>query len=48
MISLARASLIYEWRRYLAAVFALGFSALLIYIQTGLMRVLSVHDRDFE
>jgi putative ABC transport system permease protein len=37
MISLARASLIYEWRRYLAAVFALGFSALLIYIQTGLM-----------
>ena len=37
MISLARASLIYEWRRYLAAIFALGFSALLIYIQTGLM-----------
>jgi len=37
MISLARASLIYEWRKYLAAVFALGFSALLIYIQTGLM-----------
>lgn len=37
MISLARSSLIYEWKRYLAAVFALGFSALLIYIQTGLM-----------
>ena len=37
MISLARASLIYEWRRYLAAILALGFSALLIYIQTGLM-----------
>lgn len=37
MISLARASLIYEWRKYLAAVFALGFSALLIYIQIGLM-----------
>jgi putative ABC transport system permease protein len=37
MISLARASLIYEWRRYLAAVLALGFSALLIYIQIGLM-----------
>jgi len=37
LISLARSSLIYEWRRYLAAVFALGFSALLLYIQTGLM-----------
>lgn len=37
LISLARSSLVYEWRRYLAAVFALGFSALLLYIQTGLM-----------
>lgn len=37
MVSLARSGLIHEWRRYLAAVFALGFSALLIYIQTGLM-----------
>lgn len=37
MVSLARAGLLYEWRRYLAAVMALAFSALLIYIQTGLM-----------
>lgn len=37
MVSLARSSLIYEWRRYLAAVLALAFSALLIYIQIGLM-----------
>jgi putative ABC transport system permease protein len=36
MISLARASLRYESRRYMAAVFALGFSGLLIMVQVGL------------
>lgn len=36
MISLARSGLIHDWRRFLSAVFALAFSALLIHAQIGL------------
>ena len=35
-MSLALSTLIYEWRRYLAAIFALAFSGLLILSQVGL------------
>ena len=35
MISLARASLLYEWRRYLAAVLAVALGALVFAVQTG-------------
>lgn len=37
MVSLARASLRYEWRRFLPAVLAVGFSGLLIMVSGGLM-----------
>jgi len=37
MISLARRSLIYDWKRYLAAVMALAFAALLMVVQIGLL-----------
>lgn len=37
MVSLARASLIYEWRRYLPAVLAVAFSGLLLLIQLALL-----------
>jgi putative ABC transport system permease protein len=36
-VSLARASLRYEWRRYLPAVFAVAFSGLLVLVQAALM-----------
>ena len=36
-MSLALATLIYEWRRYMAAVIALAFSGLLILAQVGMM-----------
>lgn len=36
-VSLARASLRYEWRRYLPAIFAVGFSGLLVLVQASLM-----------
>ena len=35
-MSLALATLIYEWRRYLAAVIALAFSGLLILAEVGM------------
>ncbi len=37
MVSLARSSLIHEWRRYLAAVLAITFSGLLILVQFALL-----------
>lgn len=37
MVSLARASLLYEWRRYLAAVLAVAFSGLLVLVQLALL-----------
>lgn len=37
MVSLARQSLLYEWKRYTAAVLALAISGLLILIQVGLL-----------
>jgi putative ABC transport system permease protein len=36
-VSLARASLRYEWRRYLPAIFAVAFSGLLVLVQAALM-----------
>ncbi|UXY15478.1 ABC transporter permease [Chitiniphilus purpureus] len=36
-VSLARSSLIYEWRRYLAAVLAVTFAGLLIVVQVALL-----------
>lgn len=36
-VSLARKSLVYEWRRYLAAVMAVAFSGLLVIVQIGLL-----------
>jgi len=36
-VSLARASLQYEWRRYLPAIFAVAFSGLLVLVQAALM-----------
>lgn len=36
-VSLARRSLTYEWRRYLAAVLAVAFSGLLVIVQIGLL-----------
>ena len=36
-VSLARLSLIYEWKRYLAAVLAVAFSGLLLLVQLGLL-----------
>ena len=36
-VSLARRSLIYEWKRYLAAVLAVAFSGLLVLVQLGLL-----------
>jgi putative ABC transport system permease protein len=36
-VSLARASLIYEWRRYLAAVLAVTFAGLLVLVQLALL-----------
>lgn len=37
MVSIARASLIFEWRRYLAAVLALTFAGLLVVVQLALL-----------
>lgn len=37
MVSLARASLLYEWRRFLAAILAVSFSGLLVLIQVALL-----------
>ncbi len=37
MVSLARSSLIYEWRRYLAAILAITFSGLLVLVQLSLL-----------
>ncbi|MFY9270478.1 MAG: ABC transporter permease [Candidatus Manganitrophaceae bacterium] len=37
MVSLARSSLIYEWRRYLAAVLAVTFAGLLVLVQLALL-----------
>lgn len=37
MVSLARSSLIYEWRRYLAAVLAITFAGLLVIVQFALL-----------
>ncbi len=37
VVSLARKSLIYDWRRYLAAVMAVAFSGLLVIVQIGLL-----------
>jgi putative ABC transport system permease protein len=37
MVSLARKTLIYEWRRFLPAVFAVAFSGVLVLIQLGLL-----------
>lgn len=37
MVSLARSTLIYEWKRYLAAVLAVAFSGLLVLVQIGLL-----------
>ena len=37
MVSLARATLVYEWRRFLAAVLAVAFSGLLVLVQLGLL-----------
>ncbi|MDJ1156667.1 ABC transporter permease [Chelatococcus sp. SYSU_G07232] len=36
-VSLARSSLLYEWKRYLAAVLAVAFSGLLVIVQVGLL-----------
>ena len=36
MVSLARATLRHEWRRFLAAVLAVAFSGLLVLVQLGL------------
>lgn len=36
MISLARTSLLYDWRRYVSAVLALAFATLLIHVQIGI------------
>lgn len=36
-VSLARLSLIYDWKRYLAAVLAVAFSGLLLIVQLGLL-----------
>ncbi|MCW7539464.1 ABC transporter permease [Aquabacterium sp. A7-Y] len=37
MVSIARANLIYEWRRYLAAVLAITFAGLLVVVQLALL-----------
>lgn len=37
MVSLARATLLYEWRRFLAAVLAVAFSGLLVLVQLALL-----------
>lgn len=37
MISLARATLVYEWRRFLPAVMAVTFAGLLVLVQIGLL-----------
>ncbi|MBI2381116.1 MAG: ABC transporter permease [Gammaproteobacteria bacterium] len=37
MVSLARASLLYEWRRFLPAVLAVAFAGLLVLVQLGLL-----------
>jgi putative ABC transport system permease protein len=37
MISLARATLLYEWRRFLPAVMAVTFAGLLVLVQVGLL-----------
>lgn len=37
MVSLARATLVYEWRRFLAAVLAVAFSGLLVLVQLALL-----------
>lgn len=42
MIALARKTLVYEWRRFLPAVFALGFSGVLLTVQAAL--VLGIFD----
>lgn len=36
-VSLARSTLVYEWKRYLAAVLAVAFSGLLVLVQVGLL-----------
>ncbi len=42
MIALARKTLVYEWRRFLPAIFALGFSGVLLVVQAAL--VLGIFD----
>ncbi|MES2184457.1 MAG: ABC transporter permease [Pseudomonadota bacterium] len=42
MIPLARKTLVYEWRRFLPAIFALGFSGVLLVVQAAL--VLGIFD----
>lgn len=37
MVSIARASLVYEWRRYLAALLSVTFAGLLVVVQVGLL-----------
>ncbi|MDD2768022.1 MAG: ABC transporter permease [Methylococcus sp.] len=37
MVSLARSSLVYDWRRYAAAVFAITFAGLLVLVQLALL-----------
>ena len=37
MVSIARASLVYEWRRYLAALLSVTFAGLLVVVQAGLL-----------
>jgi putative ABC transport system permease protein len=37
MVSIARASLLYEWRRYLAALLSVTFAGLLVVVQVGLL-----------
>ncbi len=37
MVSLARQSLLYDWRRFVAAILTLAFSGLLILVQVGLL-----------
>ena len=37
MVSLARATLLHEWRRFLAAVLAVAFSGLLVLVQLALL-----------
>jgi putative ABC transport system permease protein len=38
VVSIARASLVYEWRRYLAALLSVTFAGLLVVVQAGLLQ----------